>query len=339
MIVAFNDKKPFQMLYAIEDKMYVTSHRDVSGSCERKVLSLHFDSDTVSYDELREYFINADEATTVITIVDDSGSPFIHLDYCIPVKLGEETVANDPNMHLVMMLGLLSPEDKLLREALGKNKAYTGTPLQIAIEKKVDEMSVACTKNIYNGIDIPLSSGTRHFTFDKDDQSDVTGLAVEMLMGSKLLSWHDDIQNDDCVIYSPEEMGIIIKFLSLHRKYNITYFRCLRKFIRSLDTNDTEVDSVITDVNNIWYGYELPEEFRSETLQVIENEFGGMLAIEKATMTHPDYTELNEAIIQQQQEYISHLPLTYVSEEAFMNTVLNTVDDESLSNDEISDKI
>lgn len=341
MVIAFNDKKPFPMLYANEIDMTVTSQKDVNSTTERKVLFIHFNIDTVPYDTIRPYFINADDETSIITIVDDSGSPFTHLDFCIPIRLGEETVENDPNSHLVMVLAKLTPQDKLLREALGKNKVYTGTPLQIAIEKKVDEMSVACTQNIFNGIDVPLESGTKHFTFDTQDQLDISGLALEILMGVNLLTWHDDIQADDCEIYSPEEMKVIIRFLSLHRKYNISYFRCLRKFIRSLDTTDSNVEEVINNVKNIWYGYELPAEFKSNVLGLIETEMGGMLDIEKATMTHPDYTALNETILETQKEYaeangIIPDPINYIVETSDIN--IND-EAESSTDEETSDEI
>lgn len=302
--IAFNDKIPFPMLYAIEDTRYVTSVKDVDESADRKVLSIHFDMNAVTQEELDKYFINADELTSVITIVDDAGQPFIHLDFCIPIILGKEMVNDDPNPHIVLRLAKLTTKDKLLRVLAGKDKVYTGTPLEIAIEKKIDEMSKECTQNIYDGIDIPLTNGeTKHFTFDGMDQTDITGIGLEMVMGSNLIMWHDDMEDEDCEIYSKEDMGIILSVLSLHRKYNISYFRNLRRYLRSLNsTEDVQEKLALVDV--VWYGMELPEEFKSDTFKIIVNEMGGLIELEKATMTPPpDYTELNKTILEQQTKW------------------------------------
>lgn len=302
--IAFNDKIPYQILYAKEDPLYTQSHEDVDGAATRKVLTIHFDNNLVSRETLEEYFDNASEMTSIIIIVDDAGNAFTHLDYCVPIKLSKEYVDLDPNPHTVLSLAQLSTKDKLLRVLAGKQKVYTGSPLKIAIEKKVDEMSEKCTQNIYNGLDIPLSSGEiKHFTFDEKDQTDITGLGLEMLMGSNLIMWHDDIEDEDCEIYSNVDMGIILSCLSLHRKYNISYFRNLRRYIRSLDSND-DVSIRLAAVDAVWYGMELPDEFKSKSFMTIINEMGDLIEIEKGTMPPPpDYAELNQVILNQREKW------------------------------------
>lgn len=302
--IAFNDKIPYPTLYVKEDPIYTTSLQDVEESATRKVLSIHFDNRVVNREMLDKYFDNASEETSVIVIVDDAGNTFTHLDYCIPLKLSKEYVTDDPNPHTIMSLAQLSTKDKLLRELAGKQKVYTGSQLEIAIEKKVDEMSEKCTQNIYNGLDIPLSSGeVKHFTFDEKDQTDITGLGLEMLMGSNLIMWHDDMEEEDCEIYSNVDMGIILSCLSLHRKYNISYFRNLRRYIRSLNSND-DISVRLATVDAVWYGMELPEEFKSKSFKTIVNEMGDLIEIEKSTMASPpDYTELNQTILDQRKDW------------------------------------
>lgn len=129
---------------------------------------------------------------------------------------------------------------------------------------KISELSDICTKIIYNGTDVTLSDGSvEHFTLDANDQLNLSGIGLKILMGSEDIYWHEDDITTPCKKYSNADASIIISTLTTFKEYNITYFRDLRIYINSLDDID--------EIANIQYGFELPDEFKSEVLKNLES--------------------------------------------------------------------
>lgn len=131
------------------------------------------------------------------------------------------------------------------------------------IENKVLELSDVCTQTIYNGIDITLSDGkVEHFTLTERDQLNLSGIALKLLMGAEVVAWHEDDEGKNCRFYNKIDAYKFISELTTFKEYHITYFRDLRIYVRSLNK--------IEDIENIIYGYELPEEFKSDVLKEYE---------------------------------------------------------------------
>lgn len=134
------------------------------------------------------------------------------------------------------------------------------TPL---IETKVQELSNTCSNTIYQGIPITLSNGsTQHFTLTEQDQLNLSGIGLKLLMGAQQIAWHEDDVTKECQYYSAEDAQKIIATLTTFKEYHITYFRDLRIYVYSLNT--------VEEVEAIEYGFELPEEFKSRVLKDYE---------------------------------------------------------------------
>lgn len=134
-------------------------------------------------------------------------------------------------------------------------------------EKKVQSLSNTCSNTIYQGIPITLSDGsTQHFTLTEQDQLNLSGIGLKLLMGSQQIAWHEDDVTKECQYYSAEDAQKIISTLTTFKEYHITYFRDLRIYVNSLPT--------IEEVEAIEYGFKLPEEFKSQVLKDYEQMLG-----------------------------------------------------------------
>ena len=128
------------------------------------------------------------------------------------------------------------------------------------ITNKVSELNKACTDTIYRGIDVTLSDGTtEHFTLDAQDQLNLSGLALKLLMGATEIAWHEDDTTVQCRFYSAEDANHIISSLIAFKEYHITYFRDLRIYVNTLTTK--------AEVEAITYGFALPEDAKSDVLK------------------------------------------------------------------------
>ena len=131
------------------------------------------------------------------------------------------------------------------------------------IENKVLELSDICTQTIYNGIDVTLSDGkVEHFTLTERDQLNLSGIALKLLMGAEVIAWHEDDEGKNCRFYNKIDAYKFISELTTFKEYNITYFRDLRIYVRNLNK--------IEDIENITYGFVLPDEFKSDVLKEYE---------------------------------------------------------------------
>lgn len=265
MTITFADNISYPILTILGRTELVSSLPDLITKSNRNIMEIHFDSTILDKDSIFNYYKNAAEFTHIITIVDDEGQSYTHLDYIIPVKYSLEHFGNEANPRIVLVLAQLTETDKSLREVAGMTKVYTGTELEIAIAKKVDELSNICTQTIYDGADVTLADGTvEHFTLDEQDQLNLSGVGLELLMGEEIVSWHEDDETISCKFYSAADATTIIKTLTANKKYHITYFRDLRIYVKSLNS--------IEEVNSVFYGMVLPDEFKSEVLIAYEQE-------------------------------------------------------------------
>lgn len=131
--------------------------------------------------------------------------------------------------------------------------------LEEAREAKVVEMNETQQKTIQDGFNVTLSDGTvEHFTLKDHDQTSLMGLQTRVLAGDEYIPWHTSDEAEHCKFYTNADMGLIVSAAMYHVTYHVTYFRDLRIYIRSMQAKK--------EVEEVFYGMEIPVEFQSEPL-------------------------------------------------------------------------
>lgn len=138
---------------------------------------------------------------------------------------------------------------------------YNPTPEELLIYAKSNkkrEMSSYCEQMIYAGTDVTFSNGnTEHFSLTEHDQLNLFGKQAQLSSGVTQLEYHADGQ--PCRYYSVNDMQLIIQAAMWHVSYHTTYCNALNMWIAGCTTVD--------DVNNIYYGAEIPDEYKNEVMQ------------------------------------------------------------------------
>lgn len=127
-------------------------------------------------------------------------------------------------------------------------------------ENKIKEMNDTQQQVIQNGVDVVLSDGTyEHFTLTDHDQTSLMGLQTMLAQGAEAIPWHTSNQAEHCKYYSNEDMTLIVTRALEWVTFHVTYFRDLRIFINSCETEE--------ELNEIYYGIEIPLEYQSDVLK------------------------------------------------------------------------
>lgn len=127
-------------------------------------------------------------------------------------------------------------------------------------EAKINEMSSVCNRTIENGFNIETEDGIHHYSYALEDQLNLMNLSAAIARGEEQLSYHAD--GELCRFYTAAEINEIISAGNAWKTYHTTYFNALKSYINSLET--------IEEIGAITYGMELPEEFKTDVLRVIE---------------------------------------------------------------------
>lgn len=145
-------------------------------------------------------------------------------------------------------------------EPIIPSEPYVPTPeelLQEAQYSKKSEISNACERKIFDGVSVTLADGTiEHYSLTEHDQINLFGKQVQLAAGAETLEYHADGQ--PCRYYSAADMQSIIQAAMWHVSYHTTYCNALNMWISGCQTAD--------DVWSIFYGADVPEEYRSEVL-------------------------------------------------------------------------
>ena len=126
---------------------------------------------------------------------------------------------------------------------------------------KHSEMSNVCQSTIFNGFDIELSSGeTKHFSLTYEDQINLIGKQLQVAQGDENIEYHpSSTPTSPCVYYSNSDMLKIINEAFAFKSYHTTYCNSLYTWIDNCDSKE--------DVEEIYYGATIPEEYQSVVLQ------------------------------------------------------------------------
>lgn len=198
-------------------------------------------------------------------IIHFSNSGNIVFELNIPISAIGESIELYSSDDEPMFLKTFNPLDYNV-DVIGNTLILkTKQDLNIVRTNKIEELSNNCTETIYAGIDVTLSTDeVQHFTLDEQDQSNLAGLGLQLAAGASMISWHCDDQTKACQFYTAVDATKIIQSLTAFKSYHITYFRDLRIYVNSLTTAE--------EIEQIYYGYPLPEEAKSQVLKVLESQ-------------------------------------------------------------------
>lgn len=127
-------------------------------------------------------------------------------------------------------------------------------------ERKIAEMSAACSSVITDGFDVVLSDGlSHHFSLTTQDQLNLITLNSMVVSGETNIPYHAD--GELCKFYSPEDIMTISTEATAFKTYHVSYFNSLKSYISSLDE--------ISSISDITYGSQIPDEYMSDVLKVL----------------------------------------------------------------------
>lgn len=142
-------------------------------------------------------------------------------------------------------------------EPVPEPEPYVPTLDEVKASKKA-EISAICEQVIYSGISVTLSDGeSYHFSLTEKDQINLFRKQAQLAAGTEQVEYHADGQ--PFRYYGVEDMEDIIGSTMWHVSYHTTYCNALNMWIAKCESAE--------EVEQIFYGADVPEEYRSEVLQ------------------------------------------------------------------------
>lgn len=178
---------------------------------------------------------------------------------------------------LIDVIEISKEEYQIFIEAIESNEHITEDPdyVEPAVEpiidpidvasvdfirsSKLNEMSYACRQAIESGFDLELRGETKHFSLTTQDQLNLMSLSV-MAQTQSLIPYHADGEETD--FYTSEEINQIVEAANTLKIQHTTYYNALKTYINALET--------IEEISAITYGVEIPDEYKSDVLKVLE---------------------------------------------------------------------
>ena len=134
---------------------------------------------------------------------------------------------------------------------------YVPTLAELQSAKK-REISQACERIIYSGVDVTFTDGSvEHFSLTEHDQLNLFGKQVQLAAGAEQLEYHSDGQ--PCRYYSAADMQTIIAAAMQHVSYHTTYCNAVNMWIAGCESTE--------EVQAIYYGADVPEQYQSDVLK------------------------------------------------------------------------
>lgn len=174
--------------------------------------------------------------------------------------LGYSTVYQDKGQTVCLSDdgGVYTPPEE--PEETPPAEPYIPTPEELLATAQISkkyEVSAACERIIYKGVSVTLADGAvEHFSLTEHDQINLFGKQAQLAAGAERLEYHADGQS--CRYYSAADMTAIVQAAMWHVSYHTTYCNALNLWIAGCQTAE--------EVNQIFYGSDVPTEYRSEVL-------------------------------------------------------------------------
>ena len=148
--------------------------------------------------------------------------------------------------------------------------------LSAAKATKRTEVSKDCEQIIYKGVSVTLEGGAvEHYSLTEHDQLNLFGKQAQLAAGAEQLEYHAD--GRPCRYYSAADMQAIIQAAMWHVSYHTKYCNALNMWIAGCQ--DAE------EVHQIFYGADVPEEYRSEVLDAYLLQIAAMAGDENETVS------------------------------------------------------
>ena len=132
------------------------------------------------------------------------------------------------------------------------------TPVESTIEeirtKKLSTASATCEQLIYDGIDVTLSSGKKHFSLQIADQSNIDGIFNAVTLGATAYPYHAD--GELCTMFSATDIVTLYMNYKSFVTTQTTYCNALRQWIMREEDKDK--------LAAIEYGASLPDDLNTE---------------------------------------------------------------------------
>ena len=136
-------------------------------------------------------------------------------------------------------------------EAL-KIKAEFNSIQEYLTFNKLNELSQKCNSAISSGCQVQLSDGSiESFTYGIVDQSNVSEMFNAVLLGATEYPYHAN--NDDCRMYSAQDIVTIYATLSAFKTGQTTYHNQLKRYTKALTTQE--------EIQAVTYGQDLTGEY------------------------------------------------------------------------------
>ena len=127
--------------------------------------------------------------------------------------------------------------------------------LEQAKIRKMKQLRDACSDMICNGIEVKLSDkSVKHFGMTAEDQINMLDAQMEINAGAAAVQYHAN--GEQYMMYSADDMRLIINAARAHRQYHTAYYGCLKAWVMNLDT--------IATIGSIAYGDAIPKAFCSD---------------------------------------------------------------------------
>lgn len=135
-----------------------------------------------------------------------------------------------------------------------------GITIDYLKNQKIKEIRMLCNQIIANGFDTALSDGkNHHFSLTTQDQLNLTTLSAMAASGAENIPYHAD--GEPCKFFSVQDVQAIVQTAMDFKTFHITYHNALKSYVDSL--------TLMSDIEKVSYGMEIPEEYQSDVLKVI----------------------------------------------------------------------
>lgn len=148
-------------------------------------------------------------------------------------------------------------------------------------ENKLASVSATCEQLIYDGIDVTLSFGKKHFSLEIADQSNIDGIFNAVTLGATAYPYHAD--GELCTMFSASDLVLLYMSYKNFVTAQTTYCNALRQWIMREKDKDTLLA--------IEYGATLPDDLNEEMNKILDAANEQVQAIVSKLATTVDMTE------------------------------------------------
>ena len=136
----------------------------------------------------------------------------------------------------------------------------TPDALESARTEKESELSTACNQAITDGMDVPTTHGTEHFSLKETDQINLTTAYNAVMSGATHYPYHAD--GALCRMFTADEIKSISAASIQHKMYHTTLCNHLLTWARRAETED--------ELNGITYSADgLPADLAQNMTQIM----------------------------------------------------------------------